>query len=264
MTPDVVCGAVSEHGDVCGLPPHDVGLCQSDGPRKRASSPEKADKPWLWYRDAAVCWNTVHPVGTPVLAWPGTRDDEPLTTRTRTRAWTLGHGAAVVSVEGRAGGIALTHIQVIEPSSREVEVRGDIKAAPLPYHPDPPKFTYSAYGVSVEFGEDHLMAQGHQTPQRFFAALNKVARTKLGLVNAVDDLRVTYAELARDVRHVWAYRLPKCDCTREQRNEYGACENLDGHDSERDGEFWRISWGSPAEPVTESTPGALPFTVWSV
>ncbi|MFB4265360.1 hypothetical protein [Nonomuraea sp. GTA35] len=118
------CGAVGEHGDVCGLPPHDRGLCQSSEPRKHVSSPEQAGKPWRWYRDAAVAWNTAHPVGTPVLAWPGTRDDEPLMTRTRTPAWTLGHGAAVVSVEGRSGGIALTHIQPIEPSGQEVVSRG--------------------------------------------------------------------------------------------------------------------------------------------
>lgn len=87
-------------------------------------TPAKASKPWFWYRDAAVAWSAVHPVGTPVLAWPGTRDDEPFVTCTRTPAWTLGHGAAVVSVEGRAGGIALTHIQLIDPSGQEVAVRG--------------------------------------------------------------------------------------------------------------------------------------------
>lgn len=124
MSAEDECGAVSESGDVCGLPPHDSGLCQSNGPRKHVSSPEKASKPWFWYRDAAAAWNAVYPVGTPVLAWPGTRDEEPLVTRTRTPAWTLGHGAAAVSVEGRAGGIFLTHIQLIEPSGQEVAVRG--------------------------------------------------------------------------------------------------------------------------------------------
>jgi len=62
-------------------------------------------------------FNTRHPVGTPVIAYPLTRpeDNQPefferLETVTRTPAWTLGHGAAVVSVDGYAGGIALTHI----------------------------------------------------------------------------------------------------------------------------------------------------------
>jgi hypothetical protein len=56
-------------------------------------------------------WNAAHPVGTPVHAWPIHRGDPPMITRTRTPAWTLGHGAAVVSVEGYAGGISLTHIE---------------------------------------------------------------------------------------------------------------------------------------------------------
>lgn len=59
-------------------------------------------------------WNALHPVGTRVAAFPITRDEEPLITRTRTAAWEVGHGAAVVSVEGYAGGIALNHVDVIE------------------------------------------------------------------------------------------------------------------------------------------------------
>ncbi|MFD7066111.1 hypothetical protein ACFV97_02625 [Streptomyces sp. NPDC059913] len=62
-------------------------------------------------------WNARYPVGTPVLAYPGTRDDEPLDTVTRSRAWTLGHGAAVVSVEGEAGGIHLTHVDPVDGAS---------------------------------------------------------------------------------------------------------------------------------------------------
>ncbi|MFD7661315.1 hypothetical protein [Streptomyces sp. NPDC059788] len=82
-------------------------------------------------------WNDKYPVGTPVIAYPGVRPEDPLAvavrerqesggyvdpgdadlcrrlvTVTRTSAWTLGHGAAVVSVEGYAGGICLTRIDV--------------------------------------------------------------------------------------------------------------------------------------------------------
>lgn len=59
-------------------------------------------------------WNSAYPVGTAVTAYPLTRDDEPLYTRTRSQAWTLGHGAPVVAVEGYVGGIHLTHVDVIE------------------------------------------------------------------------------------------------------------------------------------------------------
>jgi hypothetical protein len=65
-------------------------------------------------------FNAAFPVGTPVVAYPLTRpeDDQPdfferLETVTRTPAWTLGHGKPVVSVDGYAGGIALTHIDPI-------------------------------------------------------------------------------------------------------------------------------------------------------
>lgn len=59
-------------------------------------------------------WNKLYPVGSPVAAYPGTRDDAPLITRTRSRAWTLGHDTPVVMVDGCAGGIALDHVDPIE------------------------------------------------------------------------------------------------------------------------------------------------------
>jgi hypothetical protein len=33
-------------------------------------------------------------------------------TKTRSEAWALGHGAVVVKVEGRAGGVDITHLEV--------------------------------------------------------------------------------------------------------------------------------------------------------
>lgn len=63
--------------------------------------------------EAAVAFNKQHPPGTPVHFWPGIRLVEPLKSRTRGEAWALPSGEAVVRVEGRAGGIALSHIEVI-------------------------------------------------------------------------------------------------------------------------------------------------------
>ncbi|MFI9463818.1 hypothetical protein [Streptomyces xiamenensis] len=63
---------------------------------------------------AAQRWNTAHPIGTQVIAYPVTRDDAPLYTWTRSRAWTLGHGDPVVTVEGYTGGICLTHIDTVD------------------------------------------------------------------------------------------------------------------------------------------------------
>jgi hypothetical protein len=78
-------------------------------------------------------FNHLYPIGTPVLAYPGVRPEHPtfyadtdtLATRTRTPAWTLGHGTAVVSVDGYAGGIDLDHIDVIH--------RAEAYTPPAPY-----------------------------------------------------------------------------------------------------------------------------------
>ncbi|MCG6493399.1 hypothetical protein [Kitasatospora sp. A2-31] len=64
-------------------------------------------------------WNDVHPVGTPVIAYPLLRPEyaaeigataKTLITRTRSVAWTLGDGEPVVLVDGYVGGISLEHI----------------------------------------------------------------------------------------------------------------------------------------------------------
>lgn len=85
-------------------------------------------------------WNERYPVGTPVMAYPILRPEDPmavahqqrvaagrtygetdpcerLDTVTRTPAWILGHGEPVVSVTGYAGGICLTHV---DPTPSEV------------------------------------------------------------------------------------------------------------------------------------------------
>lgn len=65
-------------------------------------------------------FNAAYPVGTKVTYYPlrGENDElvkndpdhPPLSTKTRTEAWTLGHGAVVVSVEGKSGGVSIEHL----------------------------------------------------------------------------------------------------------------------------------------------------------
>lgn len=95
----------------------------------------------------ADAWNARYPIGTPVMAYPGIRPDDPiavayqkrvaegrtfpsikdpckrLKTTTRTPAWILGHGTPVVSVNGYPGGIHLEHIDVIPRDDTIVEER---------------------------------------------------------------------------------------------------------------------------------------------
>lgn len=66
-------------------------------------------------------FNEKHSAGTPVLFWLGLRTDTPEESTTRGVAWALSEGDAVVRVNGRIGGIALTHIEVIpQPAESEV------------------------------------------------------------------------------------------------------------------------------------------------
>lgn len=52
------------------------------------------------------------PIGTPCLYYPTTPFDrsKAVLTRIRSEPWVLGHGAVVVAVEGRAGGVSIEHI----------------------------------------------------------------------------------------------------------------------------------------------------------
>jgi len=62
--------------------------------------------------DEVARWNAARPVGIAVTAYPGVRGENGLTTRTRSEAWLLGGHTPMVKVDGYAGGIALTHVDV--------------------------------------------------------------------------------------------------------------------------------------------------------
>lgn len=66
-------------------------------------------------------FNDTYPVGTPVRYWPGAREGDGQEPRRRTPAWEIS-GHSVVSVEGYAAGIALTHVAVTQ--ARDVRLRG--------------------------------------------------------------------------------------------------------------------------------------------
>ena len=63
----------------------------------------------------ADLFNETYPVGTRVRYWPLANDPKCFDTETRTPAWTLGHGDAVVSLVGFSGGVALDHLAHLAP-----------------------------------------------------------------------------------------------------------------------------------------------------
>ena len=62
----------------------------------------------------ADAFNAAYPVGTSVRYWPMVREGEGRLGETRSVAWTLGSGDVIVKVSGYAGGIILTHVEVIK------------------------------------------------------------------------------------------------------------------------------------------------------
>ncbi|MFF8399850.1 hypothetical protein [Streptomyces sp. NPDC016172] len=94
-------------------------------------------------------WNARYPIGTRVMAYPSVRPEDPLAvayqeraaagslpaswgsdpcrrldTVTRSAAWTLGHGAPVVLVEGETGGIYLEFVDPIPADTAAGDERG--------------------------------------------------------------------------------------------------------------------------------------------
>ncbi|MFG3660293.1 hypothetical protein [Streptomyces sp. NPDC047706] len=66
---------------------------------------------------AVDAWNRLHPVGTPVVAYPGCRPEDVrnatrIVTSTRSKATVLGGHTAVVWVHGHGACIALSHVDV--------------------------------------------------------------------------------------------------------------------------------------------------------
>ena len=57
-------------------------------------------------------WNEAHPIGTRVRYWTMAREGEGKLSRTRSEAWEI-CGHASVKVKGKAGGIALSHIEPV-------------------------------------------------------------------------------------------------------------------------------------------------------
>jgi hypothetical protein len=52
------------------------------------------------------------PIGTPCIYYPLKPFDrgDGVNTRIRSEPWVLGHGAVVVAIEGRAGGVSIEHL----------------------------------------------------------------------------------------------------------------------------------------------------------
>lgn len=62
-------------------------------------------------------WNKKYPIGTKVRYYPikgiPEYDNKYRDSVTRSEAWTLGHGTAIVKIVGTAGGVDLDHLKIL-------------------------------------------------------------------------------------------------------------------------------------------------------
>jgi hypothetical protein len=115
-------------------------------------------------------FNTKHPVGTACQFHPILDEPHFETTKTRSEAWTLGHGAAVVKVEGRTGCVLLEALSFAASAKED------------------------KYPLVIEnIGEERytLMSRGHHEFEAFMAAVRK-----------------DYSWQLSDPRHLWFKTLP--------------------------------------------------------
>jgi hypothetical protein len=84
-------------------------LAYKRGPKKRFSTiryPIASIEPTM----SVDAFNDTYAVGTPCRYYPIAGDGEHLKTKIRSEAWTLGHGAVVVKIQGRRGGVDINHL----------------------------------------------------------------------------------------------------------------------------------------------------------
>jgi len=62
---------------------------------------------------SAEAWNAIYPPGTPVEVSPILLEPPAYKTRTRSAAWIVGSGDALVSIEGKTGGYWLDALRVL-------------------------------------------------------------------------------------------------------------------------------------------------------
>lgn len=69
-------------------------------------------------------FNKRHPIGTPVQYWPVIGGKDSMRSTTRSEAQVLGGHTAVVWINGKAGCVALSHVEAVRQLAPEHESAG--------------------------------------------------------------------------------------------------------------------------------------------
>lgn len=87
---------------------------RAKGIRPRIDARERADR-------EVAGFNKSFPIGTKIEYFDTDYQAVPVITRTRSKAWVFPSGEPVVMIEGRAGGVALSHVSLREEDGYENE-----------------------------------------------------------------------------------------------------------------------------------------------
>jgi hypothetical protein len=119
--------------------------------------------------------------------------------------------------------------------------------------PDLPEgSTFDYYGLRTStIGEDgDCVVFGHPEPRYVIAALNKLHRDLLGLLNMADDRSATFDDMAEMLDYTWAVLINECGRCDPDAAKCFACEEI------KDADWW-LRWD-----VDEAALGAFPVVIW--
>lgn len=147
-------------------------------------------------------FNALIEVGRAVRYYPVAGEPEFVDTNTRSQAWTLGHGEVVVSIDGKAGGVAISHLELlIDSKSDEPETEGPKRPEVGP----------------MQFGDDWPGVFIRGDSAAFFA---------MTLQSLLPRLKGTKDELARSAVEGLIDTLTSSDVARQRAEQLGVTKLL--------------------------------------
>lgn len=86
--------------------------------------------------DIVALWNERVPPGSLVRYWPVALEGTSQVSRTRSEAWSLGHGAPIVKIEGIVGGVSIDHLRLEETPNPQRKTDAENPADVLFHDPE--------------------------------------------------------------------------------------------------------------------------------
>lgn len=120
-------------------------------------------------RDDVEEFNRLYPIGTGVIYHPVIDEQEGLHTKTRSAAWNLSNGEAMVLVEGMSGGVSLTALSLATSDTPSFE---EAKKFVTEWLWDPRPFQQTRYSTDMPWPRE-FVTDAAQMIQAFVMGIKK-------------------------------------------------------------------------------------------